>query len=78
MHYLEGNKKIKVFEMKNQNCHNAIIALILKTVAIPFSDKNCRVKAVNNSIESLKRVATTLLNSSIFEVRVSYWMIREM
>ncbi|XP_063388752.1 uncharacterized protein LOC134674567 [Cydia fagiglandana] len=50
--YLDQGK-IKVFEIKNQNCHNTIIQIVLKALALPYNNQKCTLKPITAKFENL-------------------------
>ncbi|XP_061722415.1 uncharacterized protein LOC133528923 [Cydia pomonella] len=51
-YYLDQGK-IKVFEIKNQNCQNTIIQMVLKTLGIPYNGQKCTMKPINAEFNNL-------------------------
>ncbi|XP_063368439.1 uncharacterized protein LOC134656842 [Cydia amplana] len=50
--YLDQGK-IKIFEIKNQNCHNSIIQIVLKTIGITYNSRKCTMKPLTAEFDNL-------------------------
>ncbi|XP_047999634.1 uncharacterized protein LOC125236752 [Leguminivora glycinivorella] len=51
--YYIDQGKIKVFEIKNQNCQNMIIKIVLKALGITYNDQKCTMKPLTTEIRNL-------------------------
>ncbi|XP_063541358.1 uncharacterized protein LOC134750167 [Cydia strobilella] len=51
-YYLDQGK-IKVFEIKNQNCHNMIIQIVLKALGMTYNSKKCSMKPMTAEFDNL-------------------------